>query len=518
MPLIRRPWEFQPPGATLLDPENTLAQGIVAGTLGSSPVYIGGTASIGVSNTSFPPVATAAGIGFRAVALQQIARSITTTSDITLLIVGEVTSSSGTQSTFGGFSHNGTSDTFVIANGNGTTAGAITGRVYLGAYRTIGGSKTVPVGSTVVAVLRHRHNGAQELWVNGEKDASAGAFTGATVGNQFWGHYSATSTWAPCALGLGWNRALSDSEIASLSDNPWQVFEPERIWVPFTAATGGSFSSTGALSAQAATVAGSAAHLTLHAATGALSAQAASVSGAAVSPHLSTGALEAQAATVSGTAARLVLHGSTGALEAQAAEVSGSASKAAGGTFDGVGVLTAQAAAIAGSAARLALHTATGSLVADAAQAGGTAVHLTLHTSAGVLEAQEAVVSGVAFIGDTPPEPEPETRRRRGHASQFVQARKKLALQHLLEYLTEEEPAETTKRVIAEVKAGRPIPQVQTPRIRTDLTASELADKLIPSRVFQLQHLMPDIEPQKVIQRAIRIAQERDDEDILMLL
>lgn len=209
---------------------------------------------------------------------------------------------------------------------------------------------------------------------------------------------------------------------------------------------------------------------------------------------------------------------STGSLSADAATVAGSASRAAGGSFDGVGVLTAQAAAIAGSATRLALHTATGSLVADAAQASGTAVHLTLHTSTGVLVAQDAAVAGVAFIGDTPPEPEPETRRRRGHVSQFVQARKKLALQHLLEYLTEEEPAETTKRVIAEVKAGRPIPQVQTPRIRTDLTASELADKLIPSRVFQLQNLMPDIEPQKVIQRAIRIAQERDDEDILMLL
>lgn len=193
--------------------------------------------------------------------------------------------------------------------------------------------------------------------------------------------------------GLRENGAATDSTLYHL-DN----FSAEE-------AGGGSFSSTGALAAQDAVVAGSAAHLTLHAATGALSAQDATVSGAAVSPHLSTGALSAQAATVAGTAARLVLHGSTGVLEAQAAEVSGSASTGAGGSFDGVGVLTAQAAAIAGSAARLALHTATGSLVADAATVAGTAVHLTLHTSAGVLVAQEATVDGVAFIGDEPPAP-----------------------------------------------------------------------------------------------------------------
>lgn len=29
-----------------------------------------------------------------------------------------------------------------------------------------------------------------------------------------------------------WNRALSDTEIASISDNPWQLFAPRSIWVP----------------------------------------------------------------------------------------------------------------------------------------------------------------------------------------------------------------------------------------------------------------------------------------------
>lgn len=31
---------------------------------------------------------------------------------------------------------------------------------------------------------------------------------------------------------FAWNRALSPAEIADLSANPWQLLEPERIWVP----------------------------------------------------------------------------------------------------------------------------------------------------------------------------------------------------------------------------------------------------------------------------------------------
>ena len=68
------------------------------------------------------------------------------------------------------------------------------------------------------------------------------------------------------------------------------------------AAAGASHAATGALTAQSATVAGTAAHLAL---------------------HTSTGALTAQSATVAGTAAHYTLHEATGALEAQAATVAG---------------------------------------------------------------------------------------------------------------------------------------------------------------------------------------------------
>jgi len=161
---------------------------------------------------------------------------------------------------------------------------------------------------------------------------------------------------------------------------------------------GGAFSATGALTAQAATVAGAAAAVTTFTSSGALSAQAATVAGTAnhVVTHASSGALEAQAATVAGSATRVVVHGSTGVLEAQAATVSGSADHSAAGAFSATGALSAQAATVAGSAAHLTLHTATGALVADSATAAGSAVHYTLHTATGDLVADAASVAGAA--------------------------------------------------------------------------------------------------------------------------
>lgn len=60
------------------------------------------------------------------------------------------------------------------------------------------------------------------------------------------------STTAPIALAGRFNRALSDAEVEELSANPWQLFQPRRIWVPQAAAAGttvdvpaGSLSLTG---------------------------------------------------------------------------------------------------------------------------------------------------------------------------------------------------------------------------------------------------------------------------------
>ncbi len=147
---------------------------------------------------------------------------------------------------------------------------------------------------------------------------------------------------------------------------------------------------TGALASQDATIAGTAAHLTLHTSTGALAAQAATVSGAAAHQHAATGALTAQDATIAGTAVHNLLHTSTGALTAQDATIAGTAADEHSST----GALTAQDATIAGTAAHATLHTTTGALTAQDATIAGTAAHE--HAATGALAAQDAAIAGSA--------------------------------------------------------------------------------------------------------------------------
>jgi hypothetical protein len=152
-------------------------------------------------------------------------------------------------------------------------------------------------------------------------------------------------------------------------------------------------STTGALTAQEAVVAGSATHP--HTTTGSLTAQEAIVAGAAQHPHTTTGAISAQSATVAGTAVHLTLHTTTGALSADVATVAGAADHStAGGTHPTTGALSADAATVAGTAAHLTLHTSTGTLSADGATVAGTAAHFTLHATTGALAADSATVAG----------------------------------------------------------------------------------------------------------------------------
>lgn len=162
----------------------------------------------------------------------------------------------------------------------------------------------------------------------------------------------------------------------------------------FPAASGGTHTTTGALSADAATIAGTAVHSVLHATTGALTSQDAAIAGTAAHLllHTSTGALSAQAATVAGTAAHQ--HAATGALAADAATIAGTAAHLT--LHTSTGALAADAATISGAAAHE--HATTGALAADAATIAGTAEHSAAgtHDATGDLAAQDATMSGVA--------------------------------------------------------------------------------------------------------------------------
>lgn len=169
---------------------------------------------------------------------------------------------------------------------------------------------------------------------------------------------------------------LSDDDIRVLATNVWQVYEPQRIWVPV--ATGGAHDASGNLAASASVVAGTASRSASHAASGALAAGSATVSGAAnrVIAHAATGVLTAGAAVVAGLAKRYRTHASTGALVGGAAAVVGLADHATPGAGHAAsGVLTAAQALIAGAASRYVVHSASGSMQADAAVMDGTDTH-----------------------------------------------------------------------------------------------------------------------------------------------
>lgn len=193
---------------------------------------------------------------------------------------------------------------------------------------------------------------------------------------------------------------LPDGLLNDLAANPAHLFVTRRALVPVGISFGGAtHASTGALSADAATVAGTASHLTLHTTSGVLSAQAATVTGTAAHQHVASGALAAQSAAVAGTAARLTLHTTSGALAAQDASVSGDAAHTTPGAHATSGALSAQDSAVAGTAAHLTLHATSGALTAQAATVAGVAVHNSTHTSSGALVAQSATVSGQAQLG-----------------------------------------------------------------------------------------------------------------------
>lgn len=157
------------------------------------------------------------------------------------------------------------------------------------------------------------------------------------------------------------------------------------------AGTSSSASTDGAISAQAATVAGSG--LSTSTGTGAPAAQAASASGSGLSASLGTGALAAGAADVTGegeVSGDVNVTG-TGALVAQAADVTASGLSASSGS----GALSAQAADV--TASGLSASTGTGSLAAGAASADGAG--LSSSSGTGALEAQPAAVSGSDAAG-----------------------------------------------------------------------------------------------------------------------
>lgn len=171
---------------------------------------------------------------------------------------------------------------------------------------------------------------------------------------------------------------LSDEDQASLVQNPWQLFEQRRIWVPVSS-SGGAHGASGSLASAGSAISGSASRSRVHAAAGGLAASSAAVAGAAsrLVVHAANGVLASAAATVAGLAKRFRTHATTGGLAAGASAVAGAANRdTSGSNHTASGVLAVGSALVTGVARRVGVHSASGALQADAAALSGAATRI----------------------------------------------------------------------------------------------------------------------------------------------
>lgn len=221
-----------------------------------------------------------------------------------------------------------------------------------------------------------RRGTTHEIWrdatllasgTNTAKDCTGTGTNPPQLGN---GTSCTTGLFGPALL---WRRAITPTEHLELCrQDPYQ-FAAKRRRDPIAPHVATSHTSTGALAADPATVAGSA--QAVFTSTGALAAQAATVAGAATRTHLftSSGILVASAATLAGTATRTATsHPSSGVLTAQSATASGAATRLSSRTSSGA--LASQSATMSGAAARFSAgRLAAGSLSDGSAQVTGFA-------------------------------------------------------------------------------------------------------------------------------------------------
>jgi len=267
---------------------------------------------------------------------------------------------------------------------------------------------------------------------------------------------------------------LPEQLCKELSANPWQIFEPIDPWVPLAVVAGGG--QTIAVPAGALTLTGfaptvsAAANVVVSVPAGALA-----LTGFAptvVNPH--TIAVPAGALTLTGFAPS-VLSGATIAVPAGSLTLTGFAPS----------VVT------------------TGNQLVTV-----PAGNLTITGYA-------PTVIGEVVIPD-------DTHARGGaYRNRFVEGRKRIALQRLLSYLTEDDPPAETKRQVRAVKAGKPVPpeERKPPVVMQEVSAQKLAAKIIPERIQAIeQAAAAGLDVQRVILKAIEMARERDEEEVMLLL
>jgi hypothetical protein len=236
----------QPQTAVGIDWSNPITRGLVACLDANRRVLINGSETKPLTLTN--PVRRASQQEYGSTTYQasmQAIKAPAASSNVTMLSLF-IPSTEVTERTYGQLGHITTGNMFSVASGDGTTSGVVRFKIYLGATRIIGASQAnadVPN----LAIARHINGQSQNLWLNGIKDGASGAFAGNGLGFGFYGFNQSSGTGGASILNAVWNRALTDTEIKSLSENPWQIFAPERRVIAFDGATspGGDVTLTG---------------------------------------------------------------------------------------------------------------------------------------------------------------------------------------------------------------------------------------------------------------------------------
>lgn len=261
-------WRQQPQGPLVLDRANRLTQGLIFGYDSRMGDFVGGKA---LTTVGSPGVAVASGVAADYTAVNTYRKIVSIPADlrptqVTVFWFGRMFDTSdadilqnppllaayydsGGNSpyfAYGVFRRAITGDHTHIAFGWNAA-----GTGYLPDYAnaiTYGADASYALTVSATSA-RHFKNG--KLLGTG----AGGTITyGASVPTLFIGGGHPTDTTQNChdyfTLGAVWNRPLSDAEIASLSENPWQIFTPlqRRIWVGATVGNIGSATGTSAAS------------------------------------------------------------------------------------------------------------------------------------------------------------------------------------------------------------------------------------------------------------------------------
>lgn len=113
------------------------------------------------------------------------------------------------------------------------------------AANAISGASGAALGVPMTIAAQYESSARRSVWINGIRRAQNTTTVASVLTPNFVsygaGYKSSVAqagTTGRIYMAAQWSRCLSDNELQSVCNNPWQLFAPRRIWVPQAAITG----------------------------------------------------------------------------------------------------------------------------------------------------------------------------------------------------------------------------------------------------------------------------------------